>query len=124
MKLIVAADLVNRLPAAENIFGINSVKEYYSALNIPSDSFKYQLRNKEEVFKILSNADPEKACGLDEIPCRMLKDGAKILAESVTQIFNVSLGSKFPEGCKTAKLSPIFNRTKKLQTCFTSACNV
>ena len=52
----------------------------------------------------------------------MLKNGAKILAESVTQIFNMSLGSKFPEGCKTA--SPIFNRTKKLQTCFTSACNV
>ena len=60
MKLIVAADLVNRLPAAENIFGINSVKQYYSALNIPSDSFKPQLTNKEEVFKILSNAGPEK----------------------------------------------------------------
>ena len=36
-----AADLVNRLPAAKNIFGINSVKEYYSALNIPSGSFKF-----------------------------------------------------------------------------------
>ena len=46
---------------------MNSVKEYYSALNIPSDSYKHQLMNKEEVFKIVSNADPEKACGLDEI---------------------------------------------------------
>ena len=44
--------------------GINSVKEYYSALNIPSDSFKLRLTNKEEVFKMLSNVDPEKACGL------------------------------------------------------------
>ena len=76
-----AADLVNRLPAAKNIFGINSVKESYSALNIPSDSFKLQLTNKEEVFKILNNADPGKACGTDEIPSRMLKDGAEILAE-------------------------------------------
>ena len=59
-----AADLANRLPAAKNIFGINSVKEYYSALNIPSDSFKLRLTNKEEVFKMLSNVDPEKACGL------------------------------------------------------------
>ena len=49
--------------------GINSVKEYYSALNIPSDSFKLQLTNKEEVFKILSNFDPEKTCGIDEILC-------------------------------------------------------
>ena len=47
-----AADLVNRLPAAENISCINSVKKYYLALNIPSDSFKLQLTNKEEVFKI------------------------------------------------------------------------
>ena len=34
-----AADLVNRLRAAKNIFLINSVKEYYSDLNISSDSF-------------------------------------------------------------------------------------
>ena len=95
-----AADLVNRPPAAGNIFGINSAKEYYSALNIPSDSFKLQLTNKEEVFKILSNLDPENACVLDEIPCRMLKDGA----ESISQIVNMSLGSKFPEGCKTTKV--------------------
>ena len=58
----------------------------------------------EEVFKILSNVDPEKACGLDKIPCRMLKDGAEILAEPISQIVNMSLGSKFPEGCKTAKV--------------------
>ena len=95
-----AADLVNRPPATGNIFGINSAKEYYSALNIPSDSFKLQLTNKEEVFKILSNLDPENACVLDEIPCRMLKDGA----ESISQIVNMSLGSKFPEGCKTTKV--------------------
>ena len=64
-----AADLVNWLPAAKNIFGTNSVKEYYSALNILPDSFKLQLTNKEEVFKILSNFDPEKTCGIDEILC-------------------------------------------------------
>ena len=82
----------------------------------------------EEVFKILSNVDPEKACGLDKIPCRMLKDGAEILAEPISQIVNMSLGSKFPEGCKTAKVRHIWKskkyRTKKLQTCFTFACNV
>ena len=62
-----AADLVNPLPVAKNIFGVNSVKEYYSVLNIPSDSFKLQLTNKEEVFKILNNVDTEKSCGLGEI---------------------------------------------------------
>ena len=46
-----AADLVNQLPAAKNIFGTNSVKEYYSALNILSDSVKLQLTNKERYLK-------------------------------------------------------------------------
>ena len=111
-----AADLVNRLPAAKNIFGINSVKEYCSALNIPSDdSFKLESMNKQEVFKILSNVDPEKACGIDEIPCRMLKDGTEILAEPISQIVNMSLGSKFPEGCKTAKVRPIFKKGKNTE---------
>ena len=54
------AHLVNRLPAAKKIFGMNSVKEYYSTLDIPSDSFKLQLTNKEEVFKILNNVSPDK----------------------------------------------------------------
>ena len=107
-----AADLVNRLPAVKNIFGINSVKQYYSALNITSDSFKLQSTNKEEIFKILSNVDLEKACDLDEIPCRVLKDGAKILAEPMSQIANMSLGSKFPEGSKTLKVRPIFKKGK------------
>ena len=42
-----AADLVNRVPASKNIFGMNSVKGCYSAQNTPSDSFKLQLTNKE-----------------------------------------------------------------------------
>ena len=70
---------------------------------MPSDFLKLQLTNKEEVFKILSNVDPEKTCGLDDIPCRMLKDGAGILAEPISQIVNMSLGSKFPEGCSKSE---------------------
>ena len=94
---------------------MNSVKEYYSALKIPSESFKLQLTNKEDAFKILSNVDSEKACGLDEIPCRILKDGAEILGEPISQIVNMSLGSKFPEGCKTAKVKPIFKKGKSTE---------
>ena len=59
------------------------------SLNIPSDSFKLQLTNKEEVFKILSNVDLEKTCGLDDIPCRMLKDGAEIFRSDPPEVFLV-----------------------------------
>ena len=90
-----AADLLNQLPAVKSIFDMNSVKKYYSVLNTSSDSLKLQLMNKEEVFKILFNIDPKKAYDLDEIPCRMLKDGAEIIIKHLSQIVNMSLGSKF-----------------------------
>ena len=45
----------------------------------------------------------------------MLKDGAKILAEPISQIVNMSLGLKFPEGCKTAKVRPIFKKGKNAE---------
>ena len=42
----------------------------------------------------------------------MLEDGAEILAEPISQIADMSLGSKFPEDCKTAKVRPIFKKGK------------
>ena len=41
-----ATDLVNQLSATENIFGMNSVKECYSALNIPSDIIERVVHNQ------------------------------------------------------------------------------
>ena len=41
-----------------------------------------------------------------------MKDGAEILAEPISQIVNMSLGSTFPEGCKTAKVRFIFKKGK------------
>ena len=55
---------------------------------------------------------PWKACGLDEIFCRIIKDGAKISTEPILQILNMSLHLKFPEACKTAKVRPILKKGK------------
>ena len=41
-----------------------------------------------------------------------VKDVAKILVEPTSQIVNMLLDSKFPEGCKTAKIRPIFKKEK------------
>ena len=40
----------------------------------------------------------------------MLKDGAEILAEPVLQIVNMSLDSKFPEGCQAAEVRTTFKK--------------
>ena len=45
----------------------------------------------------------------------MLEDGAEILAEPISPIFNMSFCSKFPEGCKTAKVRPIFKKGKNTE---------
>ena len=42
----------------------------------------------------------------------MLKDGAEILAELISQFVIMSLGSKFLECFKTAKLRPVFENGK------------
>ena len=47
------------------------------------------------IVKILSNVNPEKACSLDELTSRMLKDVGEILAQPVLQIINMSLGQSF-----------------------------
>ena len=61
----------------KNLFSINFVKEYYLALDIPSDSFQSKLTNKEEIFKIVSDVDHEKIRNIDEILGRMLKMALK-----------------------------------------------
>ena len=45
----------------------------------------------------------------------MLKDGAEILAEPISQIVNMSLGSKFPKSCKTAKVRFILKKGKNAE---------
>ena len=66
---------------SKKYFQMFSVKKYYSALNIPSNSFKLRNTKGEKIYKILINIDPNKAYGIDKIPGRFLKDGAELMTE-------------------------------------------
>ena len=110
-----ASDLVEKLPTAKNIFRENSVKKYYSAKNIPSNSFKFRNAKREEIYKILINIDPNKAYGIDEIPGRFLKDAAELLTDPLCKIINLSLISKFPLMCKTAEMKPVYKKGKNTE---------
>ena len=58
--------------------------------------------------------DVSKASGIDEIPSRILKDGAEILAKPISDIINLSIKlSTFPDKCKIAKLIPLFKKGSK-----------
>ena len=84
-----ASDLVEKLPTAKNIFRENLVKKYYSAMNIPSNSFKFRNAKREGIYKILTNIDPNEAYDIDEIPGRFLKDGAELLTETLFKVINL-----------------------------------
>ena len=63
-------------------------------MNIPSNSFKFRNTNREEIYKILINIDPNKAFS------------------NCQQIFNLFVRFTFPLMCKTAKVKPLSKKVK------------
>ena len=62
-----------------------------------------------DVFTVLKSLNPSKAAGHDNIPPRMIKDGAEELAVPLCYLANLSLQSSlFPTSEKLAKISPVF----------------
>ena len=52
---------------------------------------------------------------ISKLPGRFLKDGAKILSKSISEIYSLSISHGiFPNTCKVAKLKPIFKKDKKV----------
>ena len=69
-----------------------------------------KLREKG-VLKPLSNQDPHKSAGPDNIPSYMLKAYAKKLASISTIIYQASIDqSTIPNGRKTANVTQIFKK--------------
>lgn len=51
---------------------------------------------------------------MDNISGRFLRDGASALAKPVVDLFNLSVQlSEFQDGCKIAKLKPLFKKGLK-----------
>ena len=54
--------------------------------------------------------------GIDNLSGRCLRDGAKVLAKSITELFNLSIEkSIFPDACKIAKLKLLYKKGSKLE---------
>ena len=111
-----ANDLVNKLPLPTYKFGRERVKEYYKPLNIESKNFTLKPTTYENVLKLLEEINPNKAVGIDNLGGRFLRDGAKILAKSITELCNLSIErSIFPDECKIAKLKPLYKKGSKIE---------
>ena len=66
--------------------------------------------SEDDVLKLLEDANPEKAAGMDNLSGRFLKYGAVVLALPISKLCNLLMKrSKFPLDCKIAN-SNIYTR--------------
>ena len=66
------------------------------------------------VYRLIQLMPLNKACGLDGISCRLLKEAAPVITTSLTYIINLSIRSGiFPDDWKIARVSPVFKEDVK-----------
>ena len=63
-----ASNLVDKLPAAVNKFGLHSVEVYYkNVLQLQENKYIFHTVESSSVLKLLKNVEDNKAAGLDNI---------------------------------------------------------
>ena len=83
MLLISRKSCVLKLPKPPNNFGLQLVNNYYKKCNL-NERLLFSKIESDKVFKILKNFDESKAPGIDDLSGIFLKDGASLLAMSIT----------------------------------------
>ena len=97
---------------AEDIPGVDVNPEFY--LETTDISFSLQTPSIDIVLNLLKKIDDKKATGLYNIPSKLLKTAAGIIAPSLTAIFSKSiLAGIYPSEWKTGKATPVFRRGVK-----------
>ena len=81
--------------------------EYY--LEPTHSIFSLKPPTVETVYKLLTKIDEKKSVGLDNIPNKLLKIAADVVAPSLTAIFTASINTGiFPQECKESRVSPVY----------------
>ena len=84
-------------------------------LKATDKTFSLQSPTFETVYKLLSEIDEKKSVGLDNIPNKLLKMAAQVVAPpSLTGIFSASIRTGiFPNEWKASRVTPIFKSGPK-----------
>ena len=110
-----ALNLVNKLPHAPKKFDLHSFLAYYKRfLYTVNQTFTFSSILEYEILKLLTDTNPEKTAGIDNLSGRFLKDGAVVLVLTISKLCNLSIqSSKFPLDCKIAKLKLLYKKGSK-----------
>ena len=76
-------------------------------------AFKLTIVEEEYVCRELKKLKTSKTTGLKNIPTRLLKDGANMLAKPLTLLINRSPGGNCPSDWKHATVTPIYKSGPK-----------
>ena len=99
-------DLARDIPSADTV-----PESYLISTNA---TFSFKSCSSNEVRKLLEKLETKKSTGLDNLPSRMLKIAAGVLAPSLAFLFNQSISSGIvPTEWKLAKVTPIFKKGKR-----------
>ena len=94
-----AENLVNTLPKVPKKYSINTVIKYYEHM-IKSSHFNLASVSENSILIILKSTQVSKAAGFDSLSGRFLKDGAKFLAKTISDLCNLSINAeKLPAPC-------------------------
>lgn len=70
--------------------------------------------SRDDVYDLLSKLDVSKSCGPDEVPARLLREGACWLADPLTRLYNLSLHQGcLPRDWTSANVTPVFKKGSK-----------
>ena len=87
---------------------------YKRFLNTENQNFTFSPTSEDEILKLLTDTNAEKAAGIENLSGRFLKDGAVVLVLSISKLCNLLMKrSKFPLDSKIAKLKPLYKRGSK-----------
>ena len=101
---MIVMSLTKSLNHTKTIQVLKIKNKFGSVLN----SFDLQQITTSEVKKLLKEIDIKKAVGVDTIPPKLIKIGADIIAEPLTQAINCCLRQGiFPDNAKIASVVPV-----------------
>ena len=77
-------------PKSSSKFTLDTVIQHYKGI-IQSDSFSLAIVSENTTLAVFKSTKVTKAAGLEDLSGRFLKDGAKVLAEPITDLCNLSI---------------------------------
>ena len=97
---------------AAKILSLKFTPESY--LTLTDKICSIQIPTTTTVCRLLKAIDENKSVGLDNIPNKLLKMAADVVAPSLTEIFSQSINTGiFPNDWKEARVSPLFKNGVK-----------